>query len=105
MDPEQSRDLADSQPFAEMVQDLQDGLVRELGVEQHRALELGEPRLTGIAVQEPMVVCSECSADREITRATLTMEPTVRILATEAGEVRVAVHNGDILVDVSGFGN
>jgi hypothetical protein len=33
MDPEQSRDLADPQPFAEMVQDLQDRLVRELGVE------------------------------------------------------------------------
>jgi hypothetical protein len=52
------------------------------------------------------VVRSECSTDRENTRATLTMEPTVRILATEAHEVVAAVHNGeDPGVDVSGFGH
>lgn len=81
-----------------MFEDLQDGLVGELGVEQCRALELGEPSFAGVAVKKSVVVRGERSTDRKVPGPTLAVEPTLGILATEEREVMAAVHNGKILL-------
>jgi hypothetical protein len=93
MDPGQSRGLADSQPFAEMFQDLQDFGVGKLGVEQRRSLELGEAGATNVAVEESMIVFAIHPTDREIAGVTLTMTFTIGILAAEGGETVSAVHD------------
>ena len=52
VDPDQPGGLADATALGEMLEDRQDLLVREFGVEQRRALELGEPGLTCVAVEQ-----------------------------------------------------
>jgi hypothetical protein len=86
-DPHQSGGLADAAAVGEVLQDRQHLVVRELGVEQRGALELGEAGLAGVAVQQPVLGLAEMAADREVTGAPSAVERAVGILAAEAGEV------------------
>jgi hypothetical protein len=62
----QSGGLADSTPLGEVPQDRQDLLVRELGVEQRGALELGEPGLAAPAVEQAVASLAEVIDDEEV---------------------------------------
>jgi hypothetical protein len=69
---------------------LQDGeglVVRELGVEQRGALELGEAGLAGVAVQQPVASLAEVAADRKVAGPPPSVEVAVRVLAAEAFEI------------------
>jgi hypothetical protein len=61
--------------------------VRQLGVEQRCALELGEPRLTHLAIEQPVAGFAEMIDDEEVVRVPLAVKLTVGILATELSEV------------------
>jgi hypothetical protein len=71
VDPHQPGGLADAAAIGEMREDCQDFLVWELGVEQRGSLELGEPGLAGVAVEQPVVRLTEVVADREVAGVTL----------------------------------
>lgn len=93
MDPGQSRGRTDSQPFAEVFQDLQDLGVGKLGIEQRRSLELAEAGATHVAVEESMIVFARHPTDREVASITLTVTFPSGILAAEGGETVSAVHD------------
>jgi hypothetical protein len=67
VDPHQPGGLADAAAVGEVLEDGQDFVVRELGVEQRCALELGGPSLTGVAVEQAVVGLAEVVADREVS--------------------------------------
>ena len=69
VDPDQAGRLADAAPLGQVLQDRQDLVVRQLGVEQRRPLELGEPGLAGLAVEQPVAGLAEVVADREVAPA------------------------------------
>jgi hypothetical protein len=70
-----------------MLQDRQDLIVWEFGVEQRGALELGEPGLTNVAIEQAVARPTEEATDREVAGVALAVARTLRALAAEAGEV------------------
>src|SRR5262249_35144353 len=86
-DPHQPGGLADAAAVGEVLGDRRDLVVRQLGVEQRGALELGEAGLAGVAVQQPVIGLAEAAADREVAGAPLAVPRAVAILAAEAVEV------------------
>jgi hypothetical protein len=93
VDPHQPSSLADATAFGQMLQDGQDLVVRELGVEQRGALELGEPGLADFAVEQPMASFAEVIDDEDVPLAPSAVPVAVGILAAEASEV-VCGHGG-----------
>src|SRR5215212_477057 len=87
VDPDQPGGLAGPAAVVEVLQDPRDLVVGELGVEEGRPLELGEPGLAGVAVQEAMVILAVAAADREVAGAAAAVLRTVRIVAAMAREV------------------
>ena len=87
VDPDQPCGLADAAPLGQVLQDGQYFVVRELGVEQRGALELGKTGLASVAVEKTVVRLAEVVADREVADAALTVTRAVGVLAAEAAEV------------------
>jgi hypothetical protein len=86
-DPHQSGGLSGPAAVVEMLQDPSDFVVVELGVEVRRPLELGEPGLAGVAVQEAVVILAVVAADGEVAGAAAAVLSTVGVLAAMAREV------------------
>jgi hypothetical protein len=86
-DAHQSGGLAGPAAVVEVLQDPQDFVVGKLGVEEGSPLELGEPSLAGLAVQEAVVVLAVVAADREVAGAAAAVLRTVRVLAAMEREV------------------
>jgi hypothetical protein len=85
--PHQPGGLAGPAAIVEVLQDPRDLVVGELGVEVGRPLELGEPGLAGVAVEEAMLVLAEVAADREVAGVAAAVFRAVRVLAAMAREV------------------
>jgi hypothetical protein len=86
-DPHQPGGLSGPTAVVEVLQDPCDLVVGELGVEIRRPLELGEPGLAGLAVQEAVVILAVVAADREVAGAAAAVLRTVRVLAAMEREV------------------
>jgi hypothetical protein len=86
-DPHQSGSLSGAAAVVEVVQDPQDLVVGELGVEVGRPLELGEPGLARLAVQETVVVLAVVAADREVAGAAAAVLRTVGVVAAIEREI------------------
>jgi hypothetical protein len=86
-DPHQAGGLSGPAAVVEVLQDPSDLVVGELGVEVGRPLELGEPGLAGLAVQEPVVILAVVGADREVAGAAAAVFRAVRVLTAMAREV------------------
>ena len=65
-DTHQPGGLSGPAAVVEMHQDPSDFVVGELGVKVSRPLELGEPGLAGVAVQEAVVILAVVAADGEV---------------------------------------
>ena len=87
VDPHQPGGLADAAAVGEVLEDRQHLVVRQLGVEQRGALELGEAGLAGAAVQQPVVGPAVVAADGEVAGAASAGVGAVGIVAAEAVEV------------------
>jgi hypothetical protein len=86
-DPHQSGGLSGPAAVVEVLQDAQDRVVGEFGVEEGRPLELGEPSLAGVAVQEAVVILAVVAADGEVAGAAAAVFRAVRVLAAMQREV------------------
>jgi fermentation-respiration switch protein FrsA (DUF1100 family) len=86
-DPHQSGGLSGPAAVVEVLQDPQDLVVGEFGVEEGRPLELGEPGLAGLAVQEAVVILAVVAADGEVAGAAAAVFRAVRVVAAMPREV------------------
>ena len=86
-DPHQSGGLSGPAAVVEVLQDPQDLVVGEFGVEEGRPLELGVPGLTGLAVQEAVVILAVVAADGEVAGAAAAVFRAVRVVAAMPREV------------------
>ena len=86
-DAHQAGGLTGPAAVVEVLQDPCDFVVRELGIEVRRPLELGEPRLAGLAVQEALVVLAVVAADGEVAGAAAAVLRSVGVVAAMAREV------------------
>ncbi len=87
VDTHQPGGLADAAAVGEVLEDRQDLLVRQLGVEQRGALELGGADLAGAAVQQPVAGPAVVAADGEVAGAAAAVVGAIGILAAGAVEV------------------
>jgi hypothetical protein len=86
-DPHQAGGLSGPAAVVEMLQDPSDFVVVELGVEVRRPLELGEPGLAGVAVQEAVVILAVVAADGEVAGAAAAEFRAVSVVTTMEREV------------------
>jgi hypothetical protein len=88
VDLDQASGLSDAATLGEVLEDGAGLLVGQMGVEQGRALALGEAVLAGVAVEQADVVCFAIAvANGEVCGVALAEEGTIGILAAEACEV------------------
>jgi hypothetical protein len=86
-DAHQSGGLSGPAAVVEVLQDAQDPVVGKFGVEEGRPLELGEPGLAGVAVQEAVVILAVVAADGEVAVAAAAVLRAVRVVAAMPREV------------------
>jgi hypothetical protein len=86
-DSHQSGGLSDPAAVVEVLQDPQNLVVGEFGVEEGRPLELGEPGLAGLAGQEAVVILAVVAADGEVAGAAAAVFRAVRVVAAMQREV------------------
>ena len=88
VDVDQASGLPDAAAFAEVVEHRAGLLLGQMGMEQGRALALGEAVLASLAVEQTdVVVLAEAGADREISGVTPAEEGAIGFLTAEASEV------------------
>jgi hypothetical protein len=88
MDIEEASGLSDAAALTEVVEDGAGFLLGQVGVEQGRALTLGEAAFAGLAVkQTDVVVLAVAGADREISGVASAEEGAIGILAAKAREI------------------
>jgi hypothetical protein len=88
VDPDQAFGLSDAAALGEVLQHRAHFLSGEVGVEQGRALALGEAVFAGVAVEQADVVAFAVAvANREVSRIALAEAGAIGILAAEASEV------------------
>jgi hypothetical protein len=88
VDVDQASGLSDAAALAEVLEDGAGLLVGEVGVEQGRALALGEAVFAGLAVEQAdVVVLAVAGADGEISGVASAEEGAVGFLAAEAREI------------------
>jgi hypothetical protein len=88
VDADQSFGLADAAALGEVLEHGVGLVVGQVGVEQGRALALGEAALAGIAVEQADVVSLAVPcADRQVSGFAFAVEGAMRFLAAEAREV------------------
>ena len=86
-DAHQAGGLSGPAALVEVLEDPQDLVVGEFGVEEGSPLELGEPRLAGVAVQEAVVILAVVAADRKVAGAAAAVLRTGGVLAAMEREV------------------
>jgi len=88
VDVDEASGLSDSASLGEVPEHGAGLLLGQMGVEQWRALALGEAVLAGLAVEQAdVVVLAVAAADGEVCVAALAEEAAIGILAAEACEV------------------
>jgi hypothetical protein len=88
IDADESPCGADATALIEVLEYGEGLLVGEMGVEQGRALALGEAVFAGVAVkQSDVALFAVAGADREITGIAPTVDGTDGVLAAKASEV------------------
>jgi hypothetical protein len=88
VDDDQAPGLSDAAALGEVSEHGACLLVGQVGVEQRRALALGEAVLAGVAVEQPDVVpFAVAVADGEVCGVASAVEAAIGILAAEACEV------------------
>jgi hypothetical protein len=87
VDPDQPGGLADAAPLGQVLQDRQDLVVGELGIEERRPLELGEAGLAGAAIEQAVAGLAEVVDDKDVVPAPSAVGVAVGVLAAEAGDV------------------
>jgi hypothetical protein len=85
--PDESAGLADADALGDMIQDRDDLLFRQSGVEQGRALAFGEARLAGAASEHAALLRAVAEADAEVSQSPFAVVRAVGILTAEAGQV------------------
>jgi hypothetical protein len=88
-DPDQAGGLADADAFGQVGQDSQGLVGGQVGVEQGRALALGEAGLAGAAVQQAAAVLAVAGAGGEVAVAPLAAVGAGGVEAAEAAQVVV----------------
>ena len=89
VDPHQAGGRSDPAALGELLQDRQDLVVRQSGVEERRPLELGEAGLAGRAGEQAVAGLGEVIDDEEVARVPPAVRVAAGIRAAEAGEVVV----------------
>src|SRR5262249_21954753 len=105
VDIDEAPGLSDAAAFGEVLEHGAGLLLGEVGLEQGRALALGEAVLAGPAVEEPDgLVLAVAATNGEVPGVALAVEGAIRSLATEAREI---VHGVETprLRRRDGFGN
>ena len=93
VDLDQASGLPNAAALGEVLEHGAGLLLGQVGVEERRALALGEARLAGVAVELPeLLMLSEAAADREVAGVTPAVQRTIRVPAAEVCEV---VHEAD----------
>jgi len=87
VDPDQPGGLTDAAAVGQMLQDGQDLLMGEPGVEQRGALELGGATLARVAIEQSVEGLAKAAADREVAGVTFTESGATWVMAAEASEV------------------
>jgi hypothetical protein len=88
VDVDQASGLSDAAALGEVPEDGAGLLLREVGVEQRRALALGEAVLAGVAVeQSDVALLAVAGADGEVCGVAPAVGRAIGILAAEAREV------------------
>jgi hypothetical protein len=87
VDPDQSGGLADPAALGQVLQDRQDLVMREPGVEKRRPLELGEAGLAVAAVEQAVAGLAEVVDDEDVAPAPSAVGVAFGVVAAEAREV------------------
>jgi hypothetical protein len=88
VDADQTFGLSDAAALGEVLEHGVGLVLGQMGVEQGRALALGEAVLAGVAVEQPDVISlAVAGADREVSGVAFAEEGAIRFLAAEAREV------------------
>jgi repressor of nif and glnA expression len=88
VDPDQAFGLSDATSLGEVLEHGAGLLLGQMGVEERRALALGEAVFAGLAVEQAdVVVLAVAAADGEVCGVALAEEAAIGILAAEACEV------------------
>src|SRR5579862_974509 len=87
VDADQAAGLADAAPLGDVVQDGDDLVLRESGVEQGRPLAFGEAGLAGAAGEHAALLRAVAEADAEVAPSPLAVVGAVGVLTAEAGQV------------------
>ena len=88
VDVDQASGLPDAAALGEVLEDGAGLLLGQMGVEQGRALALGEAVFAGVAVEQADgIVLTVAGADREISGVASSEEGAIGILAAEAREI------------------
>ena len=88
IDADQASGLSDTAALGEVLEHGEGLLLGEMGVEQGRALALGEAVLAGLAVEQAdVVLLAVAAADREVSGVASAVEGAIGVLAAEAREV------------------
>src|SRR4051794_22203206 len=88
VDFDQASGLPDAAALGEVLEHRAGLLLGQVGVEQRRALALGEAVLAGVAIEQPDVILfAVAAADGEVSGVALAEQGAIGILAAEASEV------------------
>jgi hypothetical protein len=88
VDTDEALGLSDAAALAEVLEHGAGLVLGQVGVEQGRALALGEAVLAAVAVEQPdVVLLAVAGADGEVAGAPMAVEWAVGVLAAEANEV------------------
>ena len=88
LDADEASGLSDAVALGQVVEDGDGGFIGEPATVQGCALALGEAGAAGVAVElAELLVLAVAAADREIAGVAPAVEPTVGIVAAEAGQV------------------
>lgn len=87
VDPDQPSGLADAASFGEVLQDRQDFVMRQLGLEERGPPKFGEPGLADPTVEQPVARLTEVVDDEDVVLAPPAIEVARGILAAKACKV------------------
>ena len=93
VDPDESGRLAGPASLGQMLQDGQDLLVRQVGVEERGAVELGEAVLAGPAVEQAMLGLAEAIDDQQVADISQAVEAALGVAAAEVRQILGGGHD------------
>jgi hypothetical protein len=87
LDAGEATGLANAAAFLEVGEDLEDFVIGEAGIEQGRALALGEALLAGTAREHAALLAAIAESHAQVAQAALAVVGTVGVLTAEAAQV------------------